>query len=205
VYRGLAAVLSRNGSAVYAIEDRSLIEATVPVEFMSIHEAADSVSQLVVAGVVNDNISHVVLGGWSYGGVVAFEAAKMLSDAGVSVPRLHLFDAPIVPAAAHSDAADVDLDGTPLVLSSVEEKAHFTNCVRLLEKYHQAIPTTQLSGVAIHNCLSSSFTKVDGSFDFRQLTSGQTTTEIVPDSTHWDIVDRVTLLADDSSSAYLVL
>lgn len=192
VYRGLAGVLSRDGSAVFAVEDRSLVEASVPFDFVSIEEAALSVGKLVRDGVVDDKITQVVLGGWSYGGVVAFEAAKLLSDAGISVPRLHLFDAPVVPAAADSDATDLDELGMPLVLSSDKEKAHFTNCVRLLQQYHQAMPAARLNGIDIHNCLSSAHTKVDQEFDFSRLTSGNIKTQIVQDSTHWDIVDRIT-------------
>eukprot|EP00656_Telonema_subtile_P027448 TRINITY_DN2953_c0_g1_i5.p1 TRINITY_DN2953_c0_g1~~TRINITY_DN2953_c0_g1_i5.p1 ORF type:complete len:1193 (+),score=312.71 TRINITY_DN2953_c0_g1_i5:116-3694(+) len=189
VYRRLAAVASANGGAVYAVEDRSLIEPSVPFEFETIQDAARSVVALLESEVLGNQVGGVTLGGWSYGGVVAYEAAKLLSTAGVLVSGLHLFDAPIVPA-----VEDSNVEGLPAVLTTQEEQAHFTNCVRLLNRYHSApasAGSSALHGVHITNLVSSNGSKVDKSFDVAQLTTGGCRTEVVDNTTHWDIVSSV--------------
>eukprot|EP00658_Telonema_sp_P-2_P077755 TRINITY_DN7111_c0_g1_i1.p1 TRINITY_DN7111_c0_g1~~TRINITY_DN7111_c0_g1_i1.p1 ORF type:complete len:130 (-),score=21.28 TRINITY_DN7111_c0_g1_i1:117-506(-) len=120
-------------------------------------DAARSVAKLVQAQVFSSQSAQgamVSLGGWSYGGVVALEAAQLLAEVGISVVNLHLFDAPIQPSSNQEDLSSAKHLAT--VLTTVEEQQHFQNCVGLLEKYHQTPTQTKLDRVPIYNFLSSS-------------------------------------------------
>lgn len=119
-YRGFAAHVDAR-RPVIAIDDPALREppvgtATSPVtgpeggfRLHSIEEAAAAVAQCVVAYASQRGSSardadplpptSCLLGGWSYGGVVAAEAARVLREleTAVTVERVLLLDAPIAP------------------------------------------------------------------------------------------------------------
>jgi amino acid adenylation domain-containing protein len=95
-YKGL---LSRFGTErqLYTIESPALVDESLPIESISIPEvAAEYVALIRLA----QRRGPYVLGGYSYGGLVALEMAQQLLAAGEEVPLLVMFDTenPNVPA-----------------------------------------------------------------------------------------------------------
>eukprot|EP01065_Artemidia_motanka_P037088 TRINITY_DN452_c0_g2_i2.p1 TRINITY_DN452_c0_g2~~TRINITY_DN452_c0_g2_i2.p1 ORF type:complete len:2815 (+),score=996.50 TRINITY_DN452_c0_g2_i2:92-8446(+) len=114
--------------AVYAVDDAALSGATFSLQ--SIDAAAQRVADLV-AGLGEDE---VVLGGWSYGGVVALAAAELLAG---SVERVLLFDA----ARISAGGAEVRprISEPPFARADPAAEAHFEACTRLLEAHSSAL------------------------------------------------------------------
>jgi thioesterase domain-containing protein/acyl carrier protein len=115
-YRPLATAISSaaqaGGSAlpisIYALEDRTLNGRTDFNDPTSCHQTVIEVARQCAALIrlqlqaLDDadpdrewRLGPCVVGGWSYGGVVALEAAAMLEDEGVMVELVAIFDAPL--------------------------------------------------------------------------------------------------------------
>ncbi|KAK3315849.1 hypothetical protein B0H66DRAFT_559875 [Apodospora peruviana] len=62
--------------------------------FCSVNQMAEHYVSLLISTGSVDRIVPVILGGWSFGGVLAFEAAQQLTTKGFSVKGLVLIDAP---------------------------------------------------------------------------------------------------------------
>ena len=106
----------------------------------------------------------VILGGWSYGGVVATELARQLLSTVVRphvlVKTLLLFDSPLrAPREVHT-AADIVISTKDAVVSNENEGSdlsviqrrtnqHFSYCTELLKLYHQRAMETTLP---LRNC-----------------------------------------------------
>jgi len=91
-YRGLAEQLDPR-QAVYALEDASL-GGLVSFTLESIEAVAKACAALV-RGVLPSLTAPCVIGGWSYGGVVALQLASQLEEVGVMVELVAMFDAPL--------------------------------------------------------------------------------------------------------------
>jgi thioesterase domain-containing protein len=134
----------------YGISDSFLSSAGAEFAFSSIEEVASSMADLVAAAVSADKSKpEVWLGGWSYGGVVAFACARELATRGVHVKQLIMVDAPL----GQNGGAELD-DETRRQLSASSSPElvgriaqHFEACNHLLGKYQftgSRLPTSVL-------------------------------------------------------------
>ncbi|KAG2065468.1 alpha/beta-hydrolase [Suillus decipiens] len=57
-------------------------------------ESVEQIAESYANAVINAKTDQIIIGGWSFGGVVAFEAAKRLAQNGVRVRGIVLIDAP---------------------------------------------------------------------------------------------------------------
>ena len=99
-YKGL---LPRFGSErpLYTIEAPALVDESLPIEALDIeHVAAEYVALIRLA----QRRGPYLLGGYSYGGIVAYEMAQQMIAAGDEVPLVVLFDTenPNTPAREYS-------------------------------------------------------------------------------------------------------
>jgi surfactin synthase thioesterase subunit/acyl carrier protein len=146
-YMDLVSALSpyfRSVDRVVVVDDGAVAHGR-PFLFKSIEAVADAaVSLLQQHGLLDgEDGGKLVLGGWSYGGVVAYEVAQRLSKLGSKRPQaLVLFDAPLEasvvdePYAAEVAANQSDTDDSHIVSRA---NNHFELCTQMLTKYHEAV------------------------------------------------------------------
>lgn len=115
-----------------------------PFLFRSIEAVADAAVALLQQHESLDkgDGGNLVLCGWSYGGVVAYEVAQRLAKLGSKRPQsLVLFDAPLEasvvdePHTSDDTAHQSDADDAHIVSRA---NAHFESCTQLLNAYHEA-------------------------------------------------------------------
>jgi hypothetical protein len=123
--------------AVWIVDDDSLFGA-VPFVLESIREVAEEALALLQAAVPH---GPYLLGGWSYGGVVAMELAALLEARDELVAHVLLFDAPFNTAGSEPVGAP-ELPALPSSVASsggvgAAELAqeHFVRCTQLLRAY----------------------------------------------------------------------
>jgi len=146
-FRPLAAIMGHD-YPIYALNDNSL---NLPDLFTctSIEEVASIYADKVLSCMKGLKVHDVVLGGWSYGGVVAVEAARQLkASKDIKVDSMLLFDAPLKvqgDSAREKDLEDPDsivaqlLKRMPELQRSPEiafaAAQHFIRCTELLHEY----------------------------------------------------------------------
>eukprot|EP00929_Paragymnodinium_shiwhaense_P088661 TRINITY_DN48979_c0_g1_i2.p1 TRINITY_DN48979_c0_g1~~TRINITY_DN48979_c0_g1_i2.p1 ORF type:complete len:3687 (-),score=844.41 TRINITY_DN48979_c0_g1_i2:271-11331(-) len=95
----LAGDLSAGGSHgdIFGISDSFLLNSTCEFGFRSIEEAADCMASLIGTSseVFGTPLATLSVGGWSYGGVVALECARLLEARGTNIKRVVMLDAPV--------------------------------------------------------------------------------------------------------------
>jgi surfactin synthase thioesterase subunit/acyl carrier protein len=149
-YMDLVSALSpyfRSVDRVVVVDDGAVAHGR-PFLFKSIDAVADAAVSLLqqhglLDGEDGEDGGKLVLGGWSYGGVVAYEVAQRLSKLGSKRPQaLVLFDAPLEasvvdePYAAEGAANQSDTDDSHIVSRA---NNHFELCTQMLTKYHEAV------------------------------------------------------------------
>lgn len=122
---------------IFGVSDSFLTSTNDRFSYRSIEEVADFMADLVVSTLGDDRHHAVALGGWSYGGVVAFACARILESRGVPVRLVLMLDAPI----GQTRGAQLDEQSREeLVASASSEVAerisnHFQACNTLLSKF----------------------------------------------------------------------
>ena len=123
------------GRTIYAVHDPKFLE---PDSWPGIPAMAQAYAKLIKA----TNSGPLILGGWSFGGVVAFEAARVLQAEGYAVAGVVLIDSP--PPLDHKPLSaaiinDVVRGGrtSELVSDTIRGlvRKSFTSCARMLEYF----------------------------------------------------------------------
>lgn len=141
------------GNPIYALDD-GVVESGSPFEFDSIEEVAQSCVKVMTSLLETRATKDIILCGWSYGGVVAVEIAKLIKQSThlnlLQVKSISMFDSPLR-AAVVSKSEDGDdsksnnnfgnnaQDSTEVMKRAQD---HFSACTTLLRKYHKR-PTEQ--------------------------------------------------------------
>jgi acyl carrier protein len=137
-------------SRVLVLDDGAVSEGT-PFTFTSILEVAvHAVEVLQKHELTRDLLGRedhqLHLGGWSYGGVVAFEVAKRLCSTFHICPQgLYLFDAPLQGEVVSEVKSEVHtfesrkFSQNPGDEVSQRSSQHFAQCTDLLRQYHKHI------------------------------------------------------------------
>ncbi|KAJ8598535.1 hypothetical protein CTAYLR_001336 [Chrysophaeum taylorii] len=162
---------------VTALDDGVVSGRTTDLPFESIQEAASRAADAVRA---LPKSKFLVLGGWSYGGVLAYEVARLLRD--VVVDGLVLVDAPLEAAVVDSNPPHFDDD-----FSSAASR-HFEQATGLLRAYHEkkneknseSIITTK----KILDLRPSSTRRRD-----RLRVIPEATLAYLPETNHWSMLD----------------
>jgi amino acid adenylation domain-containing protein len=136
---------------IYGISDSFLSSTAADLPYSSIEEVANDMAALVVDHVnasssacANSDLN-IVLGGWSYGGVVAFACARLLLAKGMHVKQLIMLDAPL----GQSEGSQLDDETQRQLAASASSTIagrvahHFEACNNLLAKYE--VGESQLS------------------------------------------------------------
>jgi len=146
-FQGLAKRLE-TPSAVYAFDDEALTGSRA-FDLPSIKAAAEMcVKQIQGAIPVG---GHCMLGGWSYGGVVALDIAQQLEASGYHVDLVALLDAPVAGTEHAPSEEELALVAGSLVTSGNEADAaasarlasrtreHFIACTKLLCAHRSSV------------------------------------------------------------------
>lgn len=123
------------GRTIYAVHDPKFLE---PDSWSGIPAMAQAYAKLIKA----TNSGPLILGGWSFGGVVAFEAARVLQAEGHAVAGVVLIDSPPpfnhkpLSAAIINDVVRGGGKGELIgdTIRSLVRKS-FTSCARMLESF----------------------------------------------------------------------
>ena len=130
------------GRTIYAVHDPKFLE---PDSWSGIPAMALAYAKLIKA----TNSGPLILGGWSFGGVVAFEAARVLQAEGHAVAGVVLIDSP--PPLNHKPLSaaiinDVVRGGGKgeLVGDTIRSlvRKSFTSCARMLESFKSEAATS---------------------------------------------------------------
>jgi pimeloyl-ACP methyl ester carboxylesterase/acyl carrier protein len=222
-YRELSAELGA-GVEVIAIDDPFLSsDKGAPFPFTTLKESAADALDLVQhvitkpggilseTGTSADTTSPTtyrpyVLGGWSYGGVVALEVAAALTSRGTPPASLALFDAPMTVAPV-TDPALLEAFQGPTGNSGEGEddemagrargraREHFEECSRLL-RGHPTRAQVECPVLYVHPASGGVGEGPTGSpGDIEGLSTGGAVTQTVVPGTHW------TMLFDEGSEA----
>ena len=131
------------GRTIYAVQDPKFLE---PDSWSGIPAMAQAYAKLIKA----TNSGPLILGGWSFGGVVAFEAARVLQAEGHAVVGVVLIDSP--PPLNHKPLSSAIINDVvrgggkgELVGDTIRSlvRESFTSCARMLESFKpEAAPST---------------------------------------------------------------
>jgi hypothetical protein len=137
---------------VYCVDDGVILREINHTE-ATIEEVSSKCAQLVKRFAHSDATSpdkklSLILGGWSYGGVIAVNVAEILSaetQLNFEISGVLLFDSPLR-APTSSPRKDVDSTPSDLSLSSLRVQQHFGYCTELLQEYYKRLarPTPPL-------------------------------------------------------------
>lgn len=210
---------------VFVIDDGNMLNGQ-DFTFKSINDAATASIELVrgiaaKVGVPNGAGANVIaLAGWSYGGVVATEVAKLLTQeisnakedtkskeavGNVVVKLLILFDSPLrSPTASGPEESREGSEGDDVAATSSTAvtpphppdgeadlakriQKHFTNCTKLLSKFHQRPPEGKPLECAVYDVrpLDTSYASNIDAID--ELTKGAVVQHTVAGS-HWTML-----------------
>jgi len=140
----LALAIADTGSfgEIFGISDSFLSSVSTKFNFTSIEGVATSMADIIVdtvgiSATGDQSRREVALGGWSYGGVVAYECAHVLESRGFLVRLVAMVDAPL------GQTAGKTLDGQTqaALLGSMHGEladrvaSHFEACNELLSVY----------------------------------------------------------------------
>jgi len=200
-YSALAKELRHSGST-YAIEDGALTGAS-PFSFSSIGDAAEAMVNCILEDVLEEDHRVVSLGGWSYGGVVALEAARLLVSRGFSVQNLVIVDSPLKvrPALHKQNAPEMQIEGLSSEESALAQQ-HFASCTTLLqgrnEEWGQQGHLLGLCDRIVH-VIAGVESALLSEFDLGHVsTTGQAQSVVINGASHWDILSpqHVKLVAE---------
>jgi len=137
----LAAALADTGmfGEIFGISDSFLSSVNTTFGFDSIDEVALSMADLVVSALAAKSKSgkEVILGGWSYGGVVAYACTQVLLSRGIQVKFVMMVDSPL----GQPEGKQLDGETQAALLGSMQGEladrvsAHFEACNKLLSMY----------------------------------------------------------------------
>ena len=130
------------GRTIYAVHDPKFLESD---SWPGIPAMAQAYAKLIKA----TNSGPLILGGWSFGGVVAFEAARVLQADGHAVAGVVLIDSPPpldhkpLSAAIINDVVRGGAKGEVVgdAIRSLTRKS-FTSCARMLESFNPEAATS---------------------------------------------------------------
>ncbi len=218
-YFELVTQLGRNGHSnpVFALDD-GVMTSGRPFAFSSIQEvAAECLAHVLRVTGEHGTEGEVLLGGWSYGGVIAVEIAKQLAEAAeslgsaVKVKAVLLFDSPLRAVRDRSEEAHSGVksayqraklsnqSGSILDTSSssgsgaenVELEGriedHFNRCTDLLTLYHARPAETQPLSCAVHDLRPEQSSYHCDLAVLQELTSVPVLRTVVPGS-HWTMM-----------------
>jgi thioesterase domain-containing protein len=199
---------------LFALDDGVMLSASQFL-FQSIEDVARNCLPHVKSicasyGEVSSDGSYTIsLAGWSYGGVVATEVAKMLqqenldSAGSIHVEKLTLLDAPLrrpvttdISSEVHAHDSVEGEHGSDAQLEhddiAARTQQHFSNCTALLTIYQaRPVETSKLI------CTVDDIRPANGEFQFdesavREVTAGPINSMTVP-GTHWSMLTGVAL------------
>lgn len=208
-------------SSVYALDDNCVISGS-SLSFSSIEDVASACLEKVIEisrGIALErwgsasvsNKVDVIVGGWSYGGVVASILSNIavssgkLTDQPVNISSLILFDPPLRKrerAAAETEDNHERILPTPAKNNSDSDASaddeaernaheHFEACTELLRRYHGSLPEKLDSWASTEASLlyvypeHSDYTSGEGSA--AELTRGPVTSKMSPGN-HWTML-----------------
>lgn len=177
----------------YGISDTFLTSADANFGYSSIEEVACCMADLIVATMKSNSSANcqtnpdIWLGGWSYGGVVAFACTRELLARGVHVKLLIMLDAPL----GQAGGAELDFETQRQLAKSADQEIagriahHFEACNDLLGKY-------QVHGSHLSTCVLDvrpSYSKVEYLSDDVRETLAETWHRIaIDDASHFSLV-----------------
>lgn len=186
----VAAELQSKGAygRIYGVSDKFLASASSTFDLKSIEHVATCMADLVMEMLQGDDGKEVALGGWSYGGVVAFACARDLEARGVSVRIVIMLDAPL----GQKEGSKLDEDARGELAQFVSDDVasrvadHFESCNDLLKEYCPC-HGSQLAGKVLD------IRAADSRVDFLSNAERQPLAAIwhrvfVEGSTHWSLV-----------------
>jgi amino acid adenylation domain-containing protein len=161
VYQDLARALGRD-QPLYAFQAPGLEDATTPIA-----DARQLASQYLAAVRSVQPAGPYLIGGYSYGGLVAFAMADQLAAAGETVERLFIFDT-LAPAGQGSAP---EIDPARLLLEVAEVLARYTGkeLSLSLEQLRAVEPEQQLRQVHAALLTQGVFAGVDGPLQLDRL------------------------------------
>lgn len=124
---------------MYCIDDGVILRDLTHAE-NSIDEVARKCSQLLEQFLQqyykrHGQIQSLILGGWSYGGVIAIHVAEIIKASNINLSGLILFDSPLTAPSSPSNI-QVPNDDSSSTNDKVEQ--HFHYCTKLLQHYYQS-------------------------------------------------------------------
>lgn len=141
--------------------------------------------------------THIVLAGWSYGGVIATEVAKLLTGSNcqpeIHVDLLALFDAPLRPVSTLSQR-ETNVSLGELVekpeesLGSESAKIHYSKCRHLLELYHKRSLEEQPLQCPILSLIPENDNPSCDDEVLKELTSSRTVISRLVPGSHWTML-----------------
>lgn len=209
---------------VFVLDDGVVESGNFSFPFQSIEEVANecmTIVETISKNYYDDCCSEmrgrseekmkVLLAGWSYGGVVAVELAKMLTKRSVSVSVVNvvLFDSPLrSPVVQEKKQSNEDLPlvqtkhSSSISISShtvqeeeqqqvevheVAEK-HFEACTHLLSLYHQREAEIQPLNCAICDIRPTQSDYLVNFDAIEELTSNKQSKRVIVDGSHWTML-----------------
>jgi thioesterase domain-containing protein len=148
-----------SSQTVFALDD-DVITSGKEFLFSSIAEVAEACCNQIVKAMEITCNSVLRLAGWSYGGVIAIEVAKLLLKTSLDVKDIVLFDAPLVSSVVDATIATTEEDGNiQLPVAWINEQfiaqrsvKHFQSCTSLLHQYYQQQREQRQQDQTIFNC-----------------------------------------------------
>lgn len=183
--------------AILALDDGVLLNGN-SYSFESIEDAAESYLHslsLILREMKSYSPLSIVLAGWSYGGVIAVQMAKIfdslhLNGSVVTLKGVIMFDSPLrTPAHLSHDENEsidfLDVNSDSSVVSRLA-RDHFLACTRLLETFHHRPAEQQPLCIPLFDFRPSSFVRTENSF-LTELTTGSVECIEVPGN-HWTML-----------------
>jgi len=168
---------------VLGVDDGEILHDTA-LQFESIDAIVKTASQVVLTYLMKHNIERVVLGGWSYGGVVAMKMAQFwheLSSINVGVEAVVLIDSPITPP------RKVNEDKAPLLDGSSTAR-HFAYCTKLLQEYYDT-PSPLVPCKLIDIRAEDSSYEYEDASELQKYTS-KAAVRHISTGTHWTVISE---------------
>jgi len=196
-YMDLVRAFSLEGidGPVIGIDDGCITRDDGTLHFASIKEVAEAAVPLVLEAAAS--AGEVVLGGWSYGGVVALEVAKaLIRREGTGVPKalcLLLFDAPLEGAVVSGPLVVEEFVRSVGAAASL----HFSLATTLLQRYHandgalQDVQALKCGVLDVHAQLSDDLSPRDlRAFDWVAAGVTASTCSVSAPGTHWTMLSQ---------------
>lgn len=189
--------------SVFVLDD-DVIGSDKPFLFTSIDQVVQACMKSLSLFLSEDFPREIILGGWSYGGVVAFELAKLLSSQSfehlhIKVEKVILLDAPVCKAVVTAIQEDIfplhaePFNGMKEDRLMLRSKSHFEACTAILALYHKSAREKMCASLTcdIIDIRASAGSQSENAENLLLMfTAGHVFSAILPDATHWTMLTK---------------